>query len=62
MFCKKIFKLKVCFLTNLLLVKIKQVLRLNGQIKSDCLISSLAIILLNVKNEHVLSYVQYSFY
>ena len=40
---KSNLKSKVCFFTNLLVVKIKQVVRLNVQIKSDCLISLLVI-------------------
>ena len=36
---KQDLKLKVCFLTNRIVVKIKQGLWLNVQIKSDCLIT-----------------------
>ena len=46
----------MCFLTNLLVVKIRQVVRLNVQIKSDCLNSSLVIILLRVKIEHAFDF------
>ena len=49
-------KLKVCFLPNLLLVKIKQAIRLNVQIKSDCLSSLLVIVLSRVKIEHAFEF------
>ena len=57
MFCLKKLILIVCFLTNLLVVKSKQVVRLNVQIKSDCLISLLVIILIKVKIEHAFEFI-----
>ena len=49
-------KLIVCLLTNPLVFKIKQIVGLNGQIKSDWLISLMVIILLMVKIERAFDF------
>ena len=53
---KQNLKLKVCFRINLLIVKIKQVVRLNAQSKRNCLINLFVIILLREKIEHAFKF------
>ena len=54
---KQNLKFKVCFLSNCLVVKIKQLVKLNVQIKNECSIRLLVIILLREKIEHVFKFI-----